>query len=133
METHQHGLRLLQDQKDQRRGRRFPIREPMHYVILGANPTILGKGNTLNISSTGIQFTTEDRIPIGCSVEVSMDWPATIDGCALKFVARGEVVRSADNWAAMKIERHEFRTRSTRLTAVDLGGQTCESAYADRP
>jgi hypothetical protein len=96
----------------------------MQYVILGARPTILGKGTTLNISRTGIQFTTADRIPIGCSVEVSVDWPATIDGCALKFLAWGEVVRSAQDWAAMQMDFHEFRTRGTRLTGVALSGQS---------
>jgi hypothetical protein len=119
--THQGGLRLL---RDQRRGQRFPIRESMHYVILGARPIMLGKGTTLNISSTGIQFTTADHLRIGCSVEVAVDWPATIDGCALKFLAWGEVVRSAHDWAAMQIECHEFRTRGTRLTGAVLSRRT---------
>jgi hypothetical protein len=121
MGTDQDRSRLL---RDRRRGERFPIRQSMHYLILGARPTILGKGATLNISSTGIKFTTEDCIPTGCSVEVSVDWPATIDGCALKFVVRGRVVRFGHDWAAMQIERHEFRTRGTHLAGVAFSWQT---------
>jgi hypothetical protein len=121
MGTDQNRSRLL---RDQRRAQRFPICASVHYKILGVRPTILGQGTTVNISSTGIQFTTEDRIPIGRSVEVSVDWPATIDGCALKLLAWGGVVRSADDWAAIQIEHHEFRTRGTRLAGVALSGQT---------
>lgn len=104
--------------RDRRRGKRFPIRESMHYKILGAFSAIPGgTGTTLNFSSTGIQFTTEHHVAVGCSIEVAVDWPAAIDGCALKFVAWGSVVRSSDQWAAMKIEHHEFRTRA-RLNNV---------------
>jgi hypothetical protein len=108
-------VRWIEMRTDQRRGQRFPICERIRYKILGIHPTILGQGTTLNISRSGIQFTTEDRIPVGCLVEVSVNWPATIDGCALNFVARGRVVRSANEWAAIKMEDHELRTRGVRV------------------
>jgi hypothetical protein len=121
MGTDQNRSRLL---RERRGAQRFPICASVHYKVLGMRPTILRQGATVNISSAGIQFTTEDRIPIGCSVEVSVDWPATIDGCALSLLAWGEVVRSADDWAAMQIESHEFRTRGTRLAGEALSGPT---------
>ena len=110
---------------DRRRGKRFPIRESMHYKVLGISPGVLGgPGRTVDFSSTGIQFTTDHRIPVGCLIEVAVDWPAEIDGCALKFVARGSVVRSADEWAAMRIEHHEFRTRARWSNVRVLAAQS---------
>jgi hypothetical protein len=44
-----------------------------------------------------------------------MNWPAELDdGCGLKFVAMGRVVRSTEDQAAMIIEKYEFRTRAAR-------------------
>jgi len=74
---------------------------------------ISGSGTTLNIGSGGILFTTEDRLPVGRTVELSVNWPARLDGtCPLQFVATGRVVRSEQNRAAVRIERYEFKTRS---------------------
>ena len=71
-----------------------------------------GTGTTLNFSSSGIQFTTESQLPVGRNIEFSVNWPVELDGaCALKFVARGVVVRSAVDYAAVRIYNHEFRTR----------------------
>jgi hypothetical protein len=59
-------------------------------------------------------FTTEEKLPIGRHVEISMNWPARLGGtCPLKFVASGRVVRAEAGKAAVRIERYEFRTRST--------------------
>jgi hypothetical protein len=80
---------------------------------------IIGCGTTLNIGSGGILFTTEERLPLGRTVELSVNWPARLDGiCPLQFVATGRVVRSDLQRAAVRIERYEFRTRSVNgLTA----------------
>jgi hypothetical protein len=61
---------------------------------------------------SGIQFTTESELSIGSTIEVSVDWPALLNGnCGLKFVGMGHVVRSECNRASVKIHHHEFRTR----------------------
>jgi hypothetical protein len=74
-------------------------------------------GTTLNIGSGGILFTTEERLAPGRMVELSVNWPARLDGtCPLQFVATGRVVRSEANTAAVRIERYEFKTRSTQST-----------------
>ncbi|MFI5382579.1 MAG: PilZ domain-containing protein, partial [Tepidisphaerales bacterium] len=71
-----------------------------------------GRGRSLNIGSGGVLFTTEEPPAAGQAVEVSIDWPACIDGtCALQLVAMGQVVRSDAHQAAVQFERHEFRTR----------------------
>ena len=98
----------------------------------------MGSGTTLNMGSRGILFTTEERLALGRMVELSVNWPARLDGvCPLQFVATGRVVRSESDNAAVRIERYEFKTRSSQvysargrlnLIAVDCihreGGQT---------
>jgi hypothetical protein len=100
----------------ERRGtNRFPMREEVRYKMLHGKVITTGVGKTLNIGSGGVLFTTEHRLPVGRTVEISVNWPARLDGtCPLKFVASGRVIRSEDDRAAVRIERYEFRTRATR-------------------
>jgi hypothetical protein len=68
---------------------------------------------TLNIGSGGILFTTVEKLPLGRTVELSVNWPAMLNGnCPLQFVATGRVIRSEDTRAAVRIDRYEFKTRS---------------------
>src|SRR5277367_2053272 len=68
-------------------------------------------GKTVNISSSGILFTTDQMLLPGRRLEMSINWPAQLDNkCALKLVARGRVVRFEDGCAAFEIMQHEFRT-----------------------
>lgn len=101
----------------ERRGTiRFPLCEDVKYKLVHGKAITCGAGKTLNIGSGGVLFTTEERLPMGRMVELSVNWPARLDGtCALKFVATGRVIRSEADKAAVRIERYEFRTRSTRL------------------
>jgi hypothetical protein len=100
----------------ERRGtNRFPLHEEVRYKMLHGKVITTGAGKTLNIGSGGVLYTTEQRLPIGRQIELSVNWPARLDGtCPLKFVATGRIVRSEDDRAAVRIERYEFRTRSTR-------------------
>jgi hypothetical protein len=78
---------------------------------------INGVGQTLNIGSGGILFTTQEKLPTGRMVELSVNWPARLDGtCPLKFVAVGRVIRAEADRAAVRIERYEFKTRGSTLT-----------------
>jgi hypothetical protein len=108
----------------ERRGtNRFPVREDVRYkVAQSRNAKITGCGTTLNIGSGGILFTTEEKLPIGRTVELSVNWPARLDGvCPLQFVATGRVVRSDVQRAAVRIERYEFRTRSVNSMTAAAG------------
>jgi hypothetical protein len=100
---------------DRRGTSRFPMREEVRYKMLHGKVVTTGAGQTLNIGSGGVLFTTQERLPVGRTVELSVNWPARLDGtCPLKFVATGRVVRAEEDRAAVRIERYEFRTRSTR-------------------
>src|SRR6266568_6045435 len=105
----------------ERRGtNRFPVQQDVRYrVIQARNDRISGSGTTLNIGSGGILFTTEEKLALGRMVEVSVNWPARLDGvCPLQFVATGRVVRSESDKAAVRIERYEFKTRSIQAFAA---------------
>ncbi|HWC98601.1 MAG TPA: hypothetical protein VG456_17695 [Candidatus Sulfopaludibacter sp.] len=66
----------------------------------------------MNFGSGGILFTTEERLTVGRTVELAVNWPARLDGtCPLKFVATGKVIRAEIGRAAVRIEKYEFRTR----------------------
>lgn len=99
---------------DRRGTIRFPVREELKYKVLHTKATALaGAGRTLNIGSGGMLFTTEQRLPVGRQVEISVNWPARLDGtCPLKFVAIGRIVRAEAQQAAVRIERYEFKTRA---------------------
>ena len=99
---------------DRRRTARFPVREEVQYRMVHKSCQVVGAGKTLNMGSGGLLFTTEDELPVGRTVELSVNWPARLGGtCPLKFVAVGRVVRSEADIAAVRIERHEFRTRAS--------------------
>jgi hypothetical protein len=100
---------------DRRGTSRFPLNEEVQYKVLHrAAPKTSGAGKTVNIGSRGILFTTEEQLPLGRTVELSVSWPARLGGtCPLKFVVMGRIVRSEADRAAVRIERYEFRTRGT--------------------
>lgn len=102
--------------KDRRESSRFPLREDLKYRLVNSKnqQSITGTGTTLNIGSGGILFTTQETLPVGKTVEISVNWPARLDGtCALKFVAVGRVIRSEADRAAVRIVRYQFKTRGT--------------------
>ena len=102
-------------QGDRRASERFPIARDLRYRVLnkrGGEES--GAGQTVNMSSCGLLFTAPEMLLPGRRLEVAVSWPAQLNNkCALKFVARGRVVRFGDGQIAMEIQQHEFRTQST--------------------
>jgi len=96
---------------DRRHTIRFPLREPVEYrLILSKHFSITGKGQTLNVGSGGILFSTQHLLPVGGLVEVVMDWPARPEGAlALQLVAAGRVLRSDHRQAAVRLDRHQLQ------------------------
>ena len=63
----------------ERRGTtRFPLQEEVKYKLLHGQTLIVGSGKTLNIGSGGVLFTTEERLPMGRTVELAVNWPARL-------------------------------------------------------
>lgn len=100
---------------ERRHSDRFPIEREVRYRVLNKRGgDEQGDGRTVNMSSAGILFTTEQMMLPGRRLEVSINWPAQLNNkCALKLVARGRVVRFEEGRAAMEIQQYEFRTAAT--------------------
>jgi hypothetical protein len=100
------------EQTDRRHSDRFPIERDVRYKLLNKRTgEESGDGKTVNISSTGILFTSQHVLLPGRRLEIAVSWPAQLNNkCALKLVARGRVVRFEEGLAAIEILQYEFRT-----------------------
>lgn len=112
-------------QSDRRHSDRFPIERDVRFRVLnkrGGEET--GGGKTLNISSSGVLFTSEQMLLPGRRLELSISWPVQLnDLVPLKLVARGRVVRFEQGVAALEIQQYEFRTQSHAVAAKAAGLQ----------
>jgi len=106
---------------ERRNNARFPIPLAISYQTL-EHPILSGQGTseTLNISSKGILFTSNENFQAGQLVQVSLDWPARLENSIpLKLVAEGRIVRNSNGQTAMTIDKYEFRTRRAAKPPVD--------------
>jgi hypothetical protein len=104
-------------QSNERRGSsRFPIERDIKFKVVNKkNASGTGGGRTINMSSNGILFATDEVLLPGRTIEVAVSWPAQLNNSTmLKFVARGRVVRFEGGKAAIEIQHYEFRTAGTR-------------------
>ena len=102
----------LLEHGERRESNRFPLERPVRFKILNRkNDAEPGRGQTVNMSSTGVLFTTDQELMPGRRIELSISWPAQLnDTCKLKLVAKGRVVRTEADKAALEIQQYEFRT-----------------------
>ncbi len=109
--------RGVKDASDRRCADRFPIERELRYKVLSKrSQDEAGGGKTLNMSSSGVLFTSEHFLVPGKRVEVSISWPAQLNNSTkLKLVARGRVVRSEGGKAALEIQQYEFRTSGSTM------------------
>ena len=104
----------VQDTADHRRSQRFSLR--LAVKCLRTEPPVTLErasiGESVNVSSTGLLFTTTEALMPGQLVKASIDWPARLDHrVRLTLVIEGPIVRKTRDQAAMRIEKYEFRTR----------------------
>ena len=107
-------VRLLQGlSSDRRSSVRVPVNLELRYSVVGhRRPAENGSGRTIDMSSSGLSFTADTPLSIGQTLDVSIDWPVLLDGgVQLQIVASGVVVRTTGAVTAIRIERHDFRTR----------------------
>ena len=101
--------------EERRKAKRFAIELELRYKTIGKREEpLIGFGKTVNISSSGVLFTCEQKFVAGTRLELSICWPAQLnEHCSLNLVARGCVARSERDHLALRVDRYEFRTRST--------------------
>ena len=102
--------------RERRFKRRFQIDQEVKYKMLyGQRIAETGVGRTMNVSSGGVWFSTENMLTSGMPVELSMTWPVLLnESCPMKLMIYGCVVRSNERGAAVAIERYAFRTQGSR-------------------
>ncbi len=115
-DSHEDRAMNSRSERERRTKRRFMIDQEVKYKMLyGQRIAETGVGRTLNISSGGVWFSTENMLTSGMPVELSMNWPVLLnDSCPMKLMIYGCVVRSNEKGAAVAIERYEFRTQGSR-------------------
>ena len=118
-------------QPEQRAHQRYPLRLEVAYKLSERGRMLgSGSGQTLNISSGGALFSTDQPVPSGVSIEVVVSWPFLLEGiCPLKLVIRGHVVRCQGTNVAISATHHEFRTAGLR-TAREQKALTSERSLA---
>ncbi len=110
------------DKSDRRGSDRFPIEREVRYKILSKkHGEELGSGMTVNMSSNGVLFTTDQLLVPGRRLELNISWPAQLNArVALKLVAKGRVVRYEEGRAAMEIQQYEFRTQGSHAAMLKI-------------
>jgi hypothetical protein len=107
-------VKVDKERNERRAADRFPIEREVRYKILNRKTgDEMGVGKTINMSSNGVLFSTEQYLVPGKRLELSISWPAQLDSrVALKLVARGRVVRAEEKRCAIEIHQYEFRTQA---------------------
>jgi hypothetical protein len=80
-------------------------------------PKETGLARTIDLSSSGLSFTSDKPLAVGEALEVSLDWPVLLNGATrLQLVLSGVVVRSNGTVVGLQIHKHDFRTHRERLS-----------------
>jgi len=113
-------------QSDRRHSDRFPIEREVRFRVLNKRGgEEAGEGKTLNISSSGVLFTSEYLLLPGRRLELAISWPVQLNNqVALRLVARGRVVRFEEGRAAIEIQQYEFRTQAPAAGANGAAART---------
>ena len=94
---------------ERRTKRRFQLEQKVRYKILHQRVSQPGTGKSLNISSSGISFSTNNLLTIGMSIRLSMNWPVLLHGSRpIRLIIYGHVIRSNDQGSVVAIERYNF-------------------------
>jgi hypothetical protein len=94
---------------EQRRNQRFSLRLPLQVVGSGAN--VKTSGETHNVSSSGVLFTSKDRIAVGDAIEYFITFPkAPGSRSEVRLRCVGKVLREEPELSAFAatLERYEF-------------------------
>jgi len=86
---------------------RFPIKLPVRYRAGGE----FGWGETVNISSRCVLFTTDRALALNAFVEVYIKWPVLLHNSVyLSLIASGTIILVEPGQVTLAIEKYEFRT-----------------------
>ena len=78
---------------EQRKTKRFEIQLPLELVRAGSEP-VSRVGETRNMSSGGVLFTSEAEMPVGDSIEYLVTLPNAMAGNPVRLRCMGKVIRN---------------------------------------
>jgi hypothetical protein len=98
--------------RERRASRRYEIPLRLRWKVLRRKRLLeTGTGTTVNLSSTGILFETDTKLPIDGAVELSIAWPILLDGSLpMQLTVAGRITRITGHKVAIAINQYEFRT-----------------------
>jgi len=78
-----------------------------------------GLGHTVDMSSSGVGFTIDQRLKPGSFIELSISWPVLLDEtCPMRLIVFGRVQRCSDQKTVCTVDKYEFRTQSRAFQAA---------------
>jgi hypothetical protein len=97
---------------ERREARRYALELTLHWRLLYRRRLVgSGIGRTRDLSSGGMLLAIDRMFPEGSHLEISLAWPALLNGVSpLKLMATGTVLRSDGRLTAVRALRYEFRT-----------------------
>jgi len=109
---------------DRRQDRRYPLHLDCRWKLIRRRRVLeTGVGNTVDLSSGGLQFDAGRHLPEGLNVEVSISWPVLLHSVApLQLVVSGRIVRARGRMVAVRTVQHEFRTAGVLTDRQNASG-----------
>lgn len=88
---------------------RFEIERPVDFRLTDARSAPLLQGRTVNISSGGVLFRTEQTVGVGRKIELVVHMgDSASDTVDVNLRLLGRVVRSGPGWAAAQVGKHQL-------------------------
>jgi hypothetical protein len=102
-------------EKERRAHIRFPVALEIRYSTSRPDaPVKMGKGQTIDLSSSGLRFSADRRLVVGQRITVYTDWPFSFGDVKLQHVISGVVIRTIGTEVAIQIRHYDMTIRRVR-------------------
>ena len=100
-----------------RQCRLYPICLELEYSFsVGMFNRYMGRGRTIEISSSGLLFESDRPLSAGLPMELRVEWPGLLDGrIPLNLILHVTILGAEGPRAVARISAYEFRTSAKRL------------------
>ncbi|MBV8906831.1 MAG: hypothetical protein JOZ22_24595 [Acidobacteriia bacterium] len=98
--------------RERREGRRYDVSLKLRWKILHRRRLLeSGTGITLEMSSGGLLFKSDQTLPPENTIELAIAWPVLLHNTLpMQLIVSGRVLRISGQHVAVSILQHEFRT-----------------------
>jgi hypothetical protein len=104
--------------QERRSGVRIPIECRGRYEMK-SRPRQTGVGHTIDMSSSGVSFTTESPLPVDGKITLHITWPVRLESDRIvELRAFGTVTRTEGTKAALKFETMDFLQDPKRVSTT---------------